>query len=156
MNIPLLTYLSVSKDSNDIVQLDEERLRFIRGRYIELLGENDPDDEQIQEQTIKKLLEKLPLNTDKISMELLHICVLSSSDDSAKLGIIEKVLDSSEPFILPTLEPSTESKQRKKSKKQTIQNKVQEQDVQELDHIICIIHQKLDRPEVNEFIENFL
>ena len=153
MNIPLLTYLSVTRQSDDTIELDDNRLQFIRIKYQELRGDNDPDDEQLQQETLKKLINQLQLSDDQVSMEYLILCVSQSSDDGAKLEIKAKFMGSVEYLELSTM---AESKRTKKSKKQKVKNELNDNDVQQLTEISCIIHRKLNKPEVNDFIKQFL
>jgi hypothetical protein len=90
MNVPVLTYLSIAKQSDGIVTLDDNRLRLIRIKYAELYGENDPDNEQRKEETLKQLIYQLQLSDDQVSLEYLTICVMERTDSDAKLEISAK------------------------------------------------------------------
>jgi hypothetical protein len=148
--IPLLTYLSVRKQADGHITLDDERLCFIRIKFKELYQDNDIDDDDLRHEILQKLIQQLQINDDQISLEYLDLCVKEKSNDDAKIEILDKFRGSAQHLEpTPAIEP-------KKFKKHTSNTQPLEDKTVSLNKIICIVHRKLDRPEVNEFMRDFL
>jgi hypothetical protein len=155
MSIPLLTYLSIAKKSDGTVTLNSDRLRLIRIKYGEICGDNDPD-EQLRQETLKKLIHQLQLSDDQVSLEYLNICVLERTERDAELEIIAKFKGSVEFLEQSTATSSRKPKKPKKSKNQKADNSPHDDDVHQLNEIVCVVHKKLNKTEVNDFIHGFL
>ncbi|CAF1197442.1 unnamed protein product [Didymodactylos carnosus] len=171
MSMSILTYLSLTKDINGIVTLNDEHLRTIRDEFKELNKNNDPDDEVLKETTLKTLARQLRLNTDQRNIDYLNICVKDEEVDDAKLEISIKYRDSTseivEPIIPIPVPITTESTKQKKStttkkqpkklkNKESQANRDNDDKCKQLDEITCIINKKLNRSEVDDLMKEFL
>lgn len=158
MTTPIWTYLSIKKDSTGLVNLDKQCLKIIRDKFDEIYGDHDRDDDGLKDEYIEKLVGELGLIHNEISTDYLNICV-SGSEEYAEQGIKNRIRTDREimksiptdevqpdPIILPQTSPN-----RTEPPKQ-----VAEQKVTSLDKIICIIHQKSAKVEVDDFLRDFL
>ncbi len=143
---PLLKYLSVTRQDNSDATLDMKCLQIIREKFNELYEDNDIDDDDLRRRTIEKVMEDLKITNDQISFEYFDLAVRQESDSDAEIEIIEKFRGN-----IQFLEPIILDQPKKLSTSQLIENKVVP-----LDEIICIIHQKSDRSEIKDFIQDFL
>lgn len=158
MTTPIWTYLSIKKDSSGLVNLDKQCLKTIRDKFDEIYGDGDRDDDDLKDEHIKTLVGELGLIDGDISIDYLNICV-SESEEYAEQGIksrirtdreIMKLIPTDEVQPDPIIHPQTSPNPTEPPKQ------VVEQKVTSLDNIICIIHQKSTKVEVNDFLRDFL
>ncbi|CAF1636763.1 unnamed protein product, partial [Adineta steineri] len=151
-------YLSITKDSYGIVNLDKQCLQTIRDKFDEIYEDRDRDDDDLKDEYIVKLIGELGLVNDQTSSDYLNICV-SGSIEYAEQGIKNRIRADREiikliptdqvqpdPIIHPQISPNPTEPRKQ----------VAEQEVTPLDKIICIVHQKSTKIEVDDFLRDFL
>ncbi|CAF1442979.1 unnamed protein product [Rotaria sordida] len=159
MTTPIWKYLSIKKDSCGIVNLDKQCLKTIRDKFDEIYEGRDRDDDDLKDEYIEKLIDELGLIHDQTSTDYLNICVSGSTEEYAEQGIknrlridkeIMKLIPTDEIQPDPIIDPQISSNPTVSSKQ------IEEQKVSSLDKIICIIHQKSTKVEVDDFLRDFL
>ncbi|CAF2061563.1 unnamed protein product [Rotaria magnacalcarata] len=150
-NIPILTYLSITKHPDGNVALDKERLRFLRIKFAQSYQGNDLDDDHLRRQTIEQLFENLHIKKDVMSLDYVDLAMRERSDSDAEFEILEKFRGS-----VQYLEPITSPEKKKSKNPPSSLNQIDETKVKLVNDIICIIHKKSPQSEINDFISDFL
>jgi hypothetical protein len=142
-----------------IVNLDTQRLQIIRGSFNKICEERALDDDDLKNKYIEKIVSDLGLIEDQTSLDYLNICVSESSEQVATVKIKDKLKINNEIFQLispdegqadPIVSSNIPSNPVEPSQQ------VQEQKISSLNKIICIIHQKSIKIEIDTFFHEFL
>jgi hypothetical protein len=175
MTTAIWKYLSIKKDVDGIVIIDTQRIQILRDTFYEIYGDRDIEDDDLKNEYIKKLIHDLELIDDQISSEYLNICVSESSADFARIEIKDKVKNNNKILqsipsddVQPAsiIRPEQYQQQsasvirpeqyQQQSASITPPAQVQEQKISSINKIICIIHQKSTKIEIDTFLRQFL
>ena len=162
MTTKIFEFLSIKRNASRTIDVNEEQIGLIRTKFNQLSVGQDRDNELVKKECAKKLIEEFKLVDDDLCHECLNICMSSEVEDAAwdlkdlarqKLPDVKPNIEQ----ILPTLitvstpEPATYSPPPSFTTTTS-----QQQCTGPLKKIICIVHQKSAKPEVDEFLREFL
>jgi len=147
-SISLREYLSIKRDADGLIVVDRQRLIDIREKFNEIYEDRDRLDDDLREEYVQKLIEQLELVEDEFCRVCLNRCVSESSDESAEFNVRDGVENNG---TILNLIPTTDRIQSSPSS-----NSIISQQYEQIDKIICIIHQKSIKVEVNNFLKEFL
>ena len=186
MSLLFTDYLSIIEDeqTGEII-LNESCIDHILTEYRDLYAQSNPDltETQRTEETLKKLANKLDLLNSRENMEYLDTCIKEDTIADAKLEVINKFSGSVEYLdynaVVPEQEnhveddrivnvpvdkpqsKQTDNKQvnqtATKSTTKKPKKSVEQEDVlQDVKELTCVIYNNLNRSEVDDFMEKFL
>ena len=182
MSLSFITCLSIVEDQETgDVALNKDRLDHIFNEYHELYDQSDNEltETQRKEETLRKLASKLDLGNTRTNMDYLSICISEKTPADAELEIINKFLGPVEYMVLTSIaidaqDPTTlnivasvpveksqsnqaDNRQTNKTASKFKKSAEQQEDVvQDVLELTCIIYKNLERSEIDEFMEKFL
>jgi hypothetical protein len=143
-----IDYVSLIQHDDGNQTVDGQKLKSIKKKYTELYGKKI-DDEDLRQTKVRNLMEELRITNDQISFEYVDLTI-QHDYNKAQLYVLEK-------FRGPAtfIDPAPSSATKETTKTPTSKEPIERQPNTVVD-IICIIHKKCQRDEIDKFIETFL